>query len=162
MRTLRKAALFLTLLLVTSFLGSTLTSTSAITWSGQLEELPTYESYDGYPSITQLDNGAVHVVWARDVMGHPKIFYMTSRDYGETWSDEMNLTDPYDSYNDIAPSIIQAANGTVWVVWSSNRPAPSPPPEPDFSLDAFPKDLTIPRGESDNSTIIVTSLLGFN
>lgn len=155
------ASSLIVLFVVTSLI-TTVKVAASVTWSEQLGELPTYEFFDGYPSVTQLANGTIYVVWSREVKGIPKIFYMTSQDRGQTWSEEMNLTDKYDEYKDIKPSITQITNGTIWVVWSSNRPPPAPPPEPDFSIDASPKDLTIPQGGSDNSTIIITSLRNFS
>lgn len=150
------------IILIVTLLATAIEPVVAVTWSEQLHELPTYETLDCFPSITQIANGTIYIVWSRVVNSNPKIFYMTSSGCGDTWAEEMNLTDKYDEYKDTNPSITQTMNGTIWVVWSSNRPPPSPPPEPDFSIDASPKNLTIPKGDSHNSTIIVTSLEDFS
>jgi len=150
------------IILIVTLLTTAIEPVVAVTWSEQLGELPTYETLDVFPSITQIANGTIYIVWSREVKSDPKIFYMISSDRGDTWSEEMNLTDKYDEYKDTNPSITQTTNGTIWVAWSSNRPPPAPPPEPDFSIDAFPKDITIPQGGSDNSTIIITSLENFS
>lgn len=156
------ATLSLITLLSLTLLPAIVEPSVSVTWSERLGELPTREFFDGFPAIAQLANGTICVVWTRDVMGRLKIFYTISSDYGGTWVEEMNLTNKYDEYKDTSPSITQTSNGTVWLVWSSNRPPPTPPPEPDFSMDASPKELTIPKGSSDNSTIIVTSLEDFS
>jgi len=157
-----KIASSLITLFIVTLLTTTIKPAAAVIWSEQLGTLPTYECFDGHPSITQLANGTIYVVWTRDVMGNPKIYYSTSSDHGDTWSEEMNLTDTYAECKDMNPSIAQAVNGAIWVAWSSNRPPIPPPPEPDFSIDASPKNLTIPQGYSDTSTIVITSLNNFN
>jgi hypothetical protein len=46
-------------------------------------------------------------------------------------------------------------------MWASNV-LPPQPPTPDFNLAANPQNLTIPQGNSQNLTITVTSINGFN
>lgn len=46
-----------------------------------------------------------------------EIYYRTSSDNGATWSDIVELTE--NTVNDLGPSIIQAANGTIFIVWQS-------------------------------------------
>ena len=133
----------------------------AITWSTHMKRLTTYTYFDGFPSATQTRDGRIWIVWSRYILGNQTLFYATSSDLGTTWSDEANITG-YDLGHNEKPSIVQLMNGTIMVVWQSNRPPPSIPPKPDFSLDASPENLTIPRGESYNSTIIVTSLHNFS
>jgi len=48
-----------------------------------------------------------------------EIYYKTSNDNGTSWSSAAKLT--HDSADDKGPSIIQASNGTIWLVWSSKR-----------------------------------------
>ncbi len=70
----------------------------------------------------QTANGSIWVVWARDIMTpefNRDIFYKTSSDGGATWSNDTRLTN--DTHYDMAPSITQTANGTIWVVWQSTR-----------------------------------------
>jgi len=98
-------------------------------------------------------------VWDQEVSHGRGLFYVTSSDFGISWSEEKNLTIiPYEE-NDREPSLTQLSNGTIMVVWASDRP---PPPEPDFYLSADPLSLTIPRGSSNTSIIMVTSVGGFS
>jgi hypothetical protein len=48
-----------------------------------------------------------------------EIFYKVSHDNGTSWSNEVKLVE--DSSFDLSPSVLQASNGTIWVVWASNR-----------------------------------------
>lgn len=159
----RRVVLFLILFLVTTLLAASTKPVESVTWSTQIHRLTTHDFFDGYSSITQLSNGVINVVWSKAaLMGNLKIYYKNSSDYGNTWSMETNLTNIFDEYQDIGPSITQTSDETIWVVWSSNRPPPPQPPKPDFSIDASPKNLTIPQNSFNTSTIIITSLLGFN
>lgn len=135
---------------------------STVSWSVEINRLTTYAYFDGSPTIVQTQNGSVWIVWAREILGNRTLYYKTSPDLGTTWSDGKNLTMELAPSDNTSPSIIQAMNGTIWVFWASKRPPPPPPPEPDFSLDASPKNLSIVQGGSNTSTIIVTSLLNFS
>jgi len=133
----------------------------AVTWSVNITRMTTELVSDTDPSIIQTNDGRIWIVWAKAVMGDNTLFCKTSFDLGATWSDEKNLTyipPLIITAHDESPSIIQAANGTIWLVYHSNKP----PPLPDFIIDASPKDLTIPQSSSDNSTISIYSLLGFS
>lgn len=46
-----------------------------------------------------------------------EIYYRTSSDNGATWSDVVQLTD--NTVGDLSPSILQAANGTIFIAWQS-------------------------------------------
>jgi hypothetical protein len=48
-----------------------------------------------------------------------EIYYKASNDGGESWSAEWNLTE--NTADDLTPSILQAANGTLWLAWTSWR-----------------------------------------
>jgi len=48
-----------------------------------------------------------------------EIYYKTSNDNGTSWSRDVKLT--ADTRHDLAPDVMQASNGTIWVVWSSER-----------------------------------------
>jgi hypothetical protein len=118
-------------------------------------------TFDANPSIMQADDGRIWMVWQKAVMGDNTIFYKTSSDLGETWSDGENLTyipPLIITAHDESPAIIQAANGTMWLVYHSSKP----PPIPDFDIDASPRSLTVPQSSSNTSTISIYSLLGFN
>jgi len=134
----------------------------AVTWSINITRITTEPVFDGLPSITQTSDGKIWIVWVKAVYGDNTLFYKTSSNLGTTWSEEKNLTYIFDEMlgrHDTHPSIIQAKNGTVWLVWASNKP---PAPTPDFSIGASPKNLTIQQGDSNSSTITITSLCGFS
>jgi len=70
------------------------------------------------PSIIQADNGTIWVFWSSNRMGNYDVFYETSSDNGATWSDSFQATsDPNDDTN---PAVVQAMDGTIWVVWGRN------------------------------------------
>jgi len=135
---------------------------TAITWSTQINRLTDYSFFDAYPSITQLENGTIMITWAEDAMGKLSLFYSLSHDYGSTWLYRENLTAVYASGDDSNPSVTQLSNGTIFVVWASDRPPQPTPPKPDFYITASPQNLTIPQGNYQNTTITVTSLNDFN
>jgi len=85
------------------------------------ERLTQNQSHDLTPSIMQTSNGTIWVVWDSDRTGNYELFYKTSSDYGLSWSNDTQLTDDPDS--DMRPSIVQARDATIWVVWQSGRPA---------------------------------------
>jgi len=135
--------------------------TAAVTWSVDITRMTTELTFDGNPSIMQADDGRIWLVWAKAVMGDNTLFCKTSSDLGVTWSDGENLTyipPLIITAHDESPSIIQAANGTIWLVYHSSKP----PPIPDFDIDASPRNLTVPQSGSNTSTISIYSLLGFN
>jgi len=88
-------------------------------WSSE-KRLTTDINVDEKPAIMQAKDGKIWVVWSTNRDGNYEIYYKTSSDNGATWSwPEKNLTrNPKD---DECPSIMQAANGTIWLAWSANR-----------------------------------------
>lgn len=131
------------------------------TWSVNVTRVTTAMEYDGFPVVTQMKDGKIWIVWSTTVASNLTLFYKNSSDLGTTWSDEMNLTRLLSPGNNQNPTVIQAENGTIWLAWTSDRPAepsPPPPPSPDFYLNATPASLTIPLNSSDNSTISITSI----
>lgn len=143
--------------------AATIESAVTVTWSVNITRMTTELVAEELPSITQTSDGTIWVVWAKAVLGDRTLYCKNSSDLGTTWSEEKNLTYiPIDAVgHDTSPSIIQAANGTIWLVWTSNRPPPFPH-GPDFSIDASPESLVIPQGDSDTSTVIITSLQNFS
>jgi len=75
------------------------------------------DDYD--PSIVQTADGTLWVVWHSYRSGNADIWYRISSDGGTSWSAATQLTTDTDW--DYAPSITQAADGTLWVVWYSRR-----------------------------------------
>lgn len=134
----------------------------ATTWTDNVTQFTTYTYYDGFPVIAQMSDGKIWVAWSIEVPDGLALYYKSSSNLGRTWSAKKNLTEvPTDGYNQ-NPSIMQAANGTIWIVWASDRPTPTPPPLPDFYMNATPTSLAIPQGDTENSTITVTSIHDFN
>lgn len=87
------------------------------TWSDDIP-LTNNTNEDMGPSIIQLENGTIFLVWESDKTGNPEIFYKTTLD-GASWSDEKQITT--NSAFDHGPSVIQTMDGRIWVAWSSNR-----------------------------------------
>lgn len=133
----------------------------AITWSVEITRMTTELTFDGNPTILQTHDGRIWLVWARAVLGDNTLYCRISSDLGLTWSDPENLTyipPLIITAHDESPSMIQAANGTIWLVYHSNRP----PPVSDFQLFASPTNLTVQQGGANYSTISLYSLLNFN
>jgi hypothetical protein len=136
---------------------------AAIKWSSlSLTRFTSGSQFDGLSSITQTKDGKIWLIWVHDILGNYTLFYKTSSNLGFTWSDEFNLTQELGWGQNTSPSIMQAQNGTIWVAWASDRTLPPPPLKPDFSMTASPSNLTIPKGQSYNSTIKVTSMRNFS
>lgn len=148
-------------LLILIIIISICVQVKAISWSVNTRRLTTSAGDDTHPAITQTKDRRIWLVWSREIQGNLKLHYKTSSDFGVNWSQEKNLTDLTTQGQDQNPQIMQAYNGTIWLVWTSDRVQPQPP-TPDFRLDASPQNLTVPNGESDNSTIIVTSINDFS
>ena len=87
-------------------------------WSDE-KPLTNDSKRDEYPSIMQTSNGSIWVVWAKFINSQWDLYYRTSNDGGVNWSDEKPLTIDLD--NDLTPSITTTANGTIWIVWQSDR-----------------------------------------
>lgn len=78
--------------------------------------------YDQNPSIMETINGTIWVVWDSDRdLFYNKLYYKFFN--GSTWSGDTKLT----TYlaDDMYPSITQATDHTIWVVWGSVREAPN-------------------------------------
>jgi len=92
----------------------------AVQWSPETR-LTTHSKQDMTPSLMQVWDGTIWVVWVSNRMGfgNDELFYKTSSNYGSSWTPDTRLTEApgYDQ----SPSIVQAGNGTIWVVWSSYR-----------------------------------------
>ena len=71
------------------------------------------------PDITQTSDGRLWLVWQDYRSGNPDIWYMTSPNYGATWSAASQLT--VDPNSDYCPSITQSDDGKIWVTWYSYR-----------------------------------------
>lgn len=146
----------LTLLLITTLLVVLNTkSISSISWSIHENRLTVYSFSDGQPCITQTKDGKIWILWSRSYYENETIVYTTSSNYGTTWKNETTLVN---GGHNTHPSIIQAEDGTLWLVWSSDRPIP---PTHDFGLSAYPSALIIQQNSYNSTEIIVESLNGF-
>jgi len=101
-------------------------------WSGDTQ-LTVDPARDSFPSIMQSSDGKIWVFWSsgRNVTVSPpdptyqlsaNIFYKFSSDSGQTWSDDTLLATDYKNnyWDDLYPSCMQAANGSIWVVWAKH------------------------------------------
>lgn len=50
-----------------------------------------------------------------------ELYYKVSHDNGTSWSNEKKVPLTENTADDLGPSILQASNGTIWLVWSSTR-----------------------------------------
>jgi len=104
-------------------------SDNGASWSSDTR-LTTDPSRDDYPSVMQTSDGKVWVFWTSGRNLNPEtgfptadIFYKFSSDAGQTWSDDAYVpTDYKNNYReDLFPSVMQAANGSIWVVWTKEK-----------------------------------------
>jgi len=84
-------------------------------WSDPIQFTTMNSSHDVDPSVMQTNNGTIWIVWQSNRNSNYDIFYKTSSNNGATWSNTTQLTE--NPYDDWAPSIIQATDGTIWVFW---------------------------------------------
>jgi len=95
-------------------------SDNGLTWTNDIQ-LTFNGAEDRYPSIFQAKNGTIWLTWAtnRDGTTNFEIYYKTSSNNGGSWSAETRLT--RDSNVDTSPSVTQAKDTTVWILWDSDR-----------------------------------------
>ncbi|MBM4429588.1 MAG: DNRLRE domain-containing protein, partial [Chloroflexi bacterium] len=98
-------------------------SDSGVTWSAEAA-LTTDPGDEFQPTITQLSDGTLWVVWASYRSGTCDLWYKTSSDNGLIWSAEQQLTSS--EWWDGRPDLAQASGGTLCLVWISNRPTQAP------------------------------------
>nr|NIQ10016.1 hypothetical protein [Gammaproteobacteria bacterium]NIR93928.1 hypothetical protein [Gammaproteobacteria bacterium]NIV93427.1 hypothetical protein [candidate division KSB1 bacterium] len=91
---------------------------SSHAWSEPLP-LVARPKHDTSPCIIQTNDGTIWLFWASFKAGGYELFSMKSFDNGETWSNTTRLTDSVG--DNLSPSVIQDTNGTIWLVWSSDR-----------------------------------------
>lgn len=102
------------------------------TWTTERVLLPPggiYRDARISPYVIQTHNNTLWVFYAANkTNGHYyDIVYAQTNDYGLTWSQTYHVTDsvnnPQDQYNNKAPSVLEASNGDIWVVWQRTLPA---------------------------------------
>ena len=84
-------------------------------WSPE-SQLTFNPSKDEFPAIVQLSNGTILIVFDSNRTGDYELFYKTSSDGGATWGPDIQLT-TCPKADDWAPSVTQALDGKIWVVW---------------------------------------------
>ncbi|MCK4424910.1 exo-alpha-sialidase, partial [Candidatus Bathyarchaeota archaeon] len=109
----------LILLIFVILMGVTATLVNAVSWSDYEMRLTTCSEFDGLPDIVQTSDGAIWVFWSRNEAENYNIFYTISFDEGTSWSPETRLT--ANSGANTGVSVLQALDGSIWVVWSSDR-----------------------------------------
>jgi len=85
-------------------------------WYGP-KRLTTDPSHDVTPSLMVTNDGTFWLFWSSMRTGNYDVFYKKSPDNGYSWTNATQLTT--NPERDLAPSAIQDANGTIWVVWQA-------------------------------------------
>jgi len=93
-------------------------SDGGASWSPKTQLTSSGRANSGVSVCQVLDN-TIWLVWASDRTGNYEIFYKTSSDYGTNWSNDTQLT--FHSGRDLKPVVRQMSDGTIWIVWSSDR-----------------------------------------
>ena len=114
---LRRRSLIVLIFVI--LMGATATLINAVSWSDYEMRLTTCSEFDGLPDIVQTSDGAIWVFWSRNEAENYDILYTISFDEGTSWSPETHLT--ADSAANTGVRVLQASNGSIWVVWSSDR-----------------------------------------
>ena len=108
-----------TLILISLLITTTTQFADAVSWSTYENRLTTYLYFDGLPAITQTSDGKIWVLWQKELIEHDIIVFITSSDFGTSWSTEKTLVES--PGQNVHPSIRQASNGTIWLFWHSDR-----------------------------------------
>lgn len=161
---LKQPRIHVSIVLLVLLATAVLENADAITWSINITRFTDYGYFEGFPSIMQSNHGIIWMTWAADILGNLTLVYRTSSNLGASWSARQNLTREPALGQNTNPSLIQAKNGTMWLVWAGTEIQQTPPSplEPDFTLEATPRNVTILQGDSGNSTITVRSLYAFS
>jgi len=94
-------------------------SDNGTTWSNEVDVTLTTSQDEKDPYVTQAADGKIWLVFTKCAPSTApgEIFYKTYD--GVSWSSDTAVTN--DPSEDTHPSIVQAANGDMWVVWDSDR-----------------------------------------
>jgi len=96
----------------------TVSSDEGLTWSPETQ-LTSNSSANTAVNAFRASDGTILLVWDSDRTGNYDIYYKTSSDLGSSWSNDTQLTNH--AGRDLKPSVCQLSNGTIWVVWCSDR-----------------------------------------
>jgi hypothetical protein len=94
-------------------------SDNGASWSNAIR-LTVDSSLDKMPSIAQMSDGAVWVVWASDRTGNYDLYYKVSSDLGVSWSSDTQLTSG--PKIDSNPCALQTVDGKMWIFFSRREP----------------------------------------
>ena len=90
-------------------------SDNGASWSGAVR-LTTDPNLDKSPSICQMSDDKIWLVWASDREGVSNIYSKTSSDFGASWSPLAQLT--VNPKIDTNPFILQTLDDKIWIFWS--------------------------------------------
>ena len=90
-------------------------------WSEDMQLTTDLDTQDWTPSIMQAIDGKIWVAFTKTEIAHPKHEDIYCKIFsGSEWFGPFQLT--FDDKNSESnPSIMQASDGTIWVVWHSNK-----------------------------------------
>jgi len=89
-------------------------------WSGDVPLTVDSNSDDADPSIMQVSDGKIWVVYSKTARATQKTGDIYYRAFdGTNWSSEVQLTS--DLLDDLHPTFSQSINGRIWVAWDSDR-----------------------------------------
>lgn len=109
--------------------------------------LTTDPNFDLHPSIMQASDGNIWVIWDSDRMfEQDDIYYRVYDTQTKLWSLDTRLTT--DLADDFMPSIMQAMDQTIWIVWTSSRIG---------NYDIYYRTTTIPSPHDVSTFSVVPS-----
>ncbi|MBN2240076.1 MAG: exo-alpha-sialidase, partial [Dehalococcoidales bacterium] len=85
-----------------------------LSWSYPIR-ITTDSELDMEPSIIQMNDGQIWIVWASYRSGHFEIWQKSSNDNGQTWSSANQITNGNNFYRE--PSVTQTDDGKIWIAW---------------------------------------------
>jgi hypothetical protein len=125
-----------------------ISSDQGFSWSNATQ-LTTHNSVDVAPSITYTWNGTLWVAWTSHRNGVYDIYYKTSADNGQTWTIATPLVTS--GKYDTAPSIMQAPDGSMWLIWTYENTDLYYKTSPDYGLSWTP-ETKLPLDDSGDDT----------
>jgi hypothetical protein len=89
-------------------------SDDGLTWSSEVQ-LTAHAAGDSNPDLAQTADGCIWVVWESGRGSGSNIWYKTTSDSGISWTPDTEL--PVDPGWNTNPTMAQAPDGTLWLVW---------------------------------------------
>ena len=97
-----------------NFVIKTMTYTAGV-WSTP-SVIVSSNANDRHPTMAQMKNGTIFLVWDTNRTGNFEVFYKTF--YAGTWSPDHPLTN--NTLDDTGPHILAPKDGSLWLVWQRN------------------------------------------